>query len=92
MRRNVHAAGCIVTPAVALTRLDALGTLLVPIGLAFALATGHPLTIIGPLAMTYLLTRLSDGPLLEKKLARTRPGYAQYVARTSSFVPWLPKA
>jgi len=124
----------------ALTRLDALGTLLVLIGLAFetigdlqlarfkgdpgnrggvmdrglwrytrhpnyfgdtvvwwglyafALATGHPLTIIGPLAMTYLLTRLSGVPLLEKKLARTRPGYAEYVARTSSFVPWLPKA
>ena len=59
---------------------------------AFALATGHPLTIIGPLVMTYLLTRLSGVLLLEKKLARTRPGYAQYVARTSSFVPWLPKA
>jgi steroid 5-alpha reductase family enzyme len=53
----------------------------------FALATGHPLTIIGPLVMTYLLTRLSGVPLLEKKLARTRPGYAEYVARTSSFIP-----
>ena len=59
---------------------------------AFALATGHPLTIIGPLVMTYLLTRLSGVLLLEKKLARTRPGYAEYVARTSSFVSWLPKA
>jgi steroid 5-alpha reductase family enzyme len=57
----------------------------------FALATGHPLTMIGPLVMTYLLTRLSGVPLLEKKLARTRPGYAEYVARTSGFVPWPPK-
>ena len=57
----------------------------------FALATGHPLTIVGPVVMTYLLTRLSGVPLLEKKLARTRPGYAEYVARTSSFVPWPPK-
>jgi steroid 5-alpha reductase family enzyme len=56
----------------------------------FALATGHPLTMVGPLVMTYLLTRLSGVPLLEKKLARTRPGYAEYVARTSSFVPWPP--
>jgi len=57
----------------------------------FALATGHPLTMIGPLVMTWLLTRLSGVPLLEKKLARTRPGYAEYVARTSSFVPWPPR-
>lgn len=57
----------------------------------FALATGHPLTIVGPLVMTWLLTRLSGVPLLEKKLARTRPGYAEYVARTSSFIPWPPK-
>lgn len=57
----------------------------------FALATGHPLTIVGPLVMTYLLTRLSGVPLLEKKLARTRPGYADYVARTSSFIPTPPR-
>jgi steroid 5-alpha reductase family enzyme len=58
---------------------------------AFALATGHALTVAGPLVMTYLLTRLSGVPLLEKKLAKTRPGYADYVARTSSFIPRPPK-
>jgi steroid 5-alpha reductase family enzyme len=58
----------------------------------FALATGHAWTVIGPIVMTYLLTRLSGVPLLEKKLARTRPGYADYVARTSSVIPWPPKA
>ena len=58
----------------------------------FALATGHPLAIVGPAVMTYLLTRLSGVPLLEKKLAKTRAGYAEYVARTSSFVPWPPRA
>ena len=57
----------------------------------FALATGHPWTMVGPLVMTYLLTRLSGVPLLEKKLGKTRPGYADYVARTSSFVPWPPR-
>ncbi len=56
----------------------------------FGLATGHAWTAIGPLVMTYLLTRLSGVPLLEKKLGKTRPGYADYVARTSSFVPWPP--
>ncbi len=54
----------------------------------FALATGHPFTIVGPIVMTYLLTRLSGVPLLEKKLTKTRPGYADYIARTSSFIPW----
>lgn len=57
----------------------------------FALATGHPWTVVGPLVMTYLLTRLSGVPLLEKKLGKTRPGYADYVARTSGFVPWPPR-
>lgn len=57
----------------------------------FALATGHAWTIIGPAVMTYLLTRLSGVPLLEKKLGKTRPGYADYVARTSSFVPMPPR-
>ncbi len=57
----------------------------------FAFTTpAHAWTAIGPVIMTYLLTRLSGVPLLEKKLARTRPGYAEYVARTSSFVPLPP--
>jgi steroid 5-alpha reductase family enzyme len=46
---------------------------------------------IGPVLMTYLLTRLSGVPLLERKLTRTRPGYADYVRRTSAFIPWPPR-
>lgn len=46
---------------------------------------------IGPLFLTFTLTRWSGKPLLEKGLAKTRPGYADYVARTSGFVPWPPK-
>jgi len=61
-------------------------------GLFTFAATAHPLTIVSPLLMTYLLTRLSGVPLLEKKLGRTRPGYADYVARTSGFIPWPPRA
>ncbi len=58
----------------------------------FALANvAHAWTVVGPLVMTYLLTRLSGVPLLERKLRRTRPPYADYVARTSSFVPWPPR-
>lgn len=50
-----------------------------------------PWTIASPLVMTFLLLRVSGVPMLERGLAKTRPGYADYVARTPAFVPWLPK-
>ncbi len=45
----------------------------------------------GPLFLTFTLTRWSGKPLLEAGLAKTRPGYSEYVARTSGFIPWPPK-
>lgn len=48
-------------------------------------------TVIGPGTMTWLLTRVSGVPLLEKGLAARRPGYADYVRRTSSFFPRPPR-
>ncbi len=47
--------------------------------------------VISPVLITWLLTRLSGVPMLEHRLTKTRPGYAEYVARTSSFFPWPPK-
>jgi steroid 5-alpha reductase family enzyme len=41
--------------------------------------------------MTYLLTSLSGMPTVEGHLNRTKPGYADYVARTSPFIPLPPK-
>ena len=55
-------------------------------GLWVALAS-----LIGPLFLTFTLTRWSGKPLLEKGLAKNRPGYADYVARTSGFIPWPPR-
>jgi steroid 5-alpha reductase family enzyme len=49
------------------------------------------LAIAGPLFLTFTLTRWSGAPMLERGLARTRPGYADYVARVSPFIPWPPK-
>ena len=60
----------------------------------FALACLHWtgwLTILSPLLMTYFLARKTGKPLLEEHLSRTRPGYADYVARTSGFIPWPPR-
>ncbi len=47
--------------------------------------------LIGPAFLTFTLTRWSGKPLLEAGLAKSRPGYGDYVARTSGFVPWWPK-
>ena len=48
-------------------------------------------TIASPLFLTFTLMRWSGAPILEGRLLRTRPGYADYVARTSGFVPRPPK-
>jgi len=56
-----------------------------------AVAAGAWWTIFAPSIMTWLLTRVSGVPLLEKGLAASRPGYEDYVRRTSPFVPWPPK-
>ncbi len=50
------------------------------------------LTIISPLVMTWLLARGSGKPLLEKDINDRRPGYADYVRRTSGFLPLPPKS
>ena len=48
-------------------------------------------SLIGPVFLTFTLTRWSGKALLEKGLHKTRPDYAAYVARTSGFIPWPPK-
>ncbi|MGE4651581.1 MAG: DUF1295 domain-containing protein [Myxococcota bacterium] len=49
------------------------------------------LTAIGPALMNYLLVNISGKAMLERGLAKTKPGWADYVARTSGFVPRPPK-
>ena len=49
------------------------------------------LTILSPLLMTWFLTAKTGKPLMEKQLSSSRPGYADYVARTSGFIPLPPK-
>ena len=50
------------------------------------------LGVVGPIAYTRLITRVTGTPTLEKKLRRTRPGYEAYLARTSSFWPRPPRS
>ncbi|MEQ9465176.1 MAG: DUF1295 domain-containing protein [Haliea sp.] len=49
------------------------------------------LTIIGPLAYSYLVVNVTGQRTLDKKLAREKPGYAEYMARTSGLVPLPPR-
>jgi steroid 5-alpha reductase family enzyme len=59
---------------------------------AIALATPAGLwTLPSPLLMSFLLLRVSGVPLLERGLRKRRPGYADYVARTSAFFPLPPR-
>ncbi|MFZ0042591.1 MAG: DUF1295 domain-containing protein, partial [Solirubrobacteraceae bacterium] len=48
-------------------------------------------TLIGPAVMSTLLIRVSGKALLEKEMAQRRPGYADYVRRTSGFIPLPPR-
>ena len=50
------------------------------------------LGVVGPVVMTGLLLRYSGAALLERRLTRSKPGYEDYIARTSSFVPRRPRS
>jgi steroid 5-alpha reductase family enzyme len=57
-----------------------------------AAATGWgALSVAGPALMTVLLLRVSGVTLLEASM-KQRPGYAEYIARTSAFFPRPPRA
>ncbi len=61
----------------------------------FLVAAGSPggwVTIVSPLLITWLLLRVSGVTLLEQGLKASKPGYAEYVRKTSTFVPWPPRA
>jgi steroid 5-alpha reductase family enzyme len=58
----------------------------------FGVSLGSPwvlLTVVGPLLMTRLLTKTTGKELMEQHLS-AREGYADYVERTSGFVPLPP--
>ena len=61
----------------------------------FLCAADTPLggaTVVSPLLMTYLLANGSGKPMLERQLASSKPGYAEYAARTSGFLPLPPRS
>ncbi len=57
----------------------------------FAAGAGLWWTVLSPIVMTLLLLKVSGVTLLESALVESKPGYRDYVRRTSAFVPWPPK-
>jgi len=57
-----------------------------------AAAGGAAWALLGPALMTFLLVRVSGVALLERDIGSRRPGYQEYVRRTSAFVPLPPRA
>jgi len=55
-----------------------------------ALSGGGWWSIFSPMLMTFLLVRVSGVALLEKSMA-VKPGYREYIERTSPFIPWFPR-
>ena len=49
-------------------------------------------TVAAPLLMTFLLLKVSGVAMLDAHLASTKPGYAEYIRRTSAFIPRRPLA
>jgi steroid 5-alpha reductase family enzyme len=58
----------------------------------FSIAAGSPFAALGAALFTLVLIRVSGVRLLEKTMIRDNPGYAEYARRTSSFIPWPPRA
>lgn len=59
-----------------------------------ALSTGWDValaSLIGPVFLNFTLVKWSGAAMLERSLKKTRPEYADYIARTSSFFPLPPR-
>jgi steroid 5-alpha reductase family enzyme len=48
--------------------------------------------IAGPLTMTAVFSKFFGVPMMERHLAAAKPGYGEYVRRTSAFFPCPPRA
>ncbi|MDZ4731623.1 MAG: DUF1295 domain-containing protein [Xanthomonadales bacterium] len=45
------------------------------------------LTMIGPMVYSYLVINVTGQKILDKKLARGKPGFREYLQRTSGLIP-----
>lgn len=60
----------------------------------FIYTLSHPLGwmyVFCPIVMTLFLVKISGVAMLEVKLKKSKPKYAEYIRKTSSFIPMMPK-
>lgn len=57
----------------------------------FSIAAGSYLPFLGTLLMTALIINVSGVAMLERSMKDKKPGYEEYMRRTSAFIPWPPK-
>jgi steroid 5-alpha reductase family enzyme len=55
------------------------------------LAAGSYFPLLGSVLMIALIIKVSGVALLEKTMKETKPGYKEYIEKTSAFIPWFPK-
>jgi len=69
------------------------GDFLVWWGIYLVALEGHGTwwTVTGPLLMTFLLLKGSGVAVLERTITNRRPGYEEYIRRTSAFFPLPPR-
>ena len=48
-------------------------------------------TLVGPALMSFMLLRVSGVAMLERTIGKRRPGYEEYIRRTSAFFPRPPR-
>ena len=56
-----------------------------------SIASGCYLPVLSSLLMTWLIIKVSGVSMLERTMKNTKPGFEDYVKRTSAFIPWFPK-
>jgi steroid 5-alpha reductase family enzyme len=58
----------------------------------FVFGLAHPLgwlAIVGPLYVTWFMSKGSAAAMLDRHMLRTKPDYAAYVERVAGFFPWF---
>lgn len=55
------------------------------------ISAGSYYPVLGSVLMAAMIIKVSGVALLEKTLTSSKPGYQEYVRRTSAFIPWFPK-
>ncbi len=56
-----------------------------------SMASGCYIPVLSAVLMTWLIVKVSGVYMLERTLKNTKPGFEDYVKRTSPFFPWFPK-